>query len=154
MLFNYSSNVFFSALDIIAEAVSDDAEVRKYIRKLAIEHGVIVTQNTSDEKSVYDMYYDYSEAVKTMASHRVLAINRGEKENFLKVKLEIDNDKVLNYIEKRYINKNNSQNEAAIISAIDGKISLLYESSIAEIIAASRESEKMIADLIDRKSVV
>ena len=77
------------ALDIIAEVVSDDAEIRKYIRKLAIDHGIVVTQNTTDEKSVYDMYYDYSEPVRTMASHRVLAINRGEKENFLKVKLEI-----------------------------------------------------------------
>ena len=124
------------ALDIIAEAVSDDAEVRKYIRKLAIEHGVIVTQNTSDEKSVYDMYYDYSEAVKTMASHRVLAINRGEKENFLKVKLEIDNDKVLNYIEKRYINKNNSQNEAAIISAIEDSYKRLIFPSIEREIRA------------------
>ena len=89
------------ALDIIAEIVSDDAEIRKYIRKLAIDHGIVVTQNTTDEKSVYDMYYDYSEPVRTMASHRVLAINRGEKENFLKVKLEIDNDKVLNYIENK-----------------------------------------------------
>ena len=97
------------ALDIIAEVVSDDAEIRKYIRKLAIDHGIVVTQNTTDEKSVYDMYYDYSEPVRTMASHRVLAINRGEKENFLKVKLEIDNDKVLNYIENKYINKNNSK---------------------------------------------
>ena len=88
------------ALDIIAEVVSDDADIRKYIRKLSIDHGVISTQNATDEKSVYDMYYDYSEPVKTMASHRVLAINRGEKENFLKVKLEIDNDKVLDYKQK------------------------------------------------------
>ena len=65
------------ALDIIAEVVSDDAEIRKYIRKLAIDHGIVITQNTTDEKSVYDMYYDYSEPVRTMASHRVLAINRG-----------------------------------------------------------------------------
>ena len=82
------------------------------------------------------MYYDYSEAVKTMASHRVLAINRGEKENFLKVKLEIDNDKVLNYIEKRYINKNNSQNEAAIISAIEDSYKRLIFPSIEREIRA------------------
>lgn len=125
-----TENAIKGALDIIAETVSDDAEIRKYIRKLSIDHGIIVTQNTTDEKSVYDMYYDYSESVKTMASHRVLAINRGEKENFLKVKLEIDNDKVLNYIEKRYINKNNSQNESEIISAIEDSYKRLIFPSI------------------------
>ncbi|MCE0632108.1 RNA-binding transcriptional accessory protein, partial [Clostridioides difficile] len=86
------------ARDIIAELVSDDAKIRKYIRELALREGMIVSKSATDEKSVYDMYYDYSEAVKSMAPHRVLAINRGEKENFLKVKLEINNDKVLNYI--------------------------------------------------------
>lgn len=68
---------------------------------------MIVSKSATDEKSVYDMYYDYSEAVKSMAPHRVLAINRGEKENFLKVKLEINNDKVLNYIINEYVNDKN-----------------------------------------------
>ena len=124
------------ALDIIAEVVSDDAEIRKYIRKLAIDHGIVVTQNTTDEKSVYDMYYDYSEPVRTMASHRVLAINRGEKENFLKVKLEIDNDKVLNYIENKYINKNNSKNKTEILSAIEDSYKRLIFPSIEREIRA------------------
>ena len=75
--------------DIIAETVSDDADVRKYIREFALREGVIITKNATDKKSVYDMYYDYSERVKNIAPHRTLAINRGEKENFLKVKLEI-----------------------------------------------------------------
>ena len=124
------------ALDIIAEVVSDDAEIRKYIRKLAIDHGIVITQNTTDEKSVYDMYYDYSEPVRTMASHRVLAINRGEKENFLKVKLEIDNDKVLNYIENKYINKNNSKNKTEILSAIEDSYKRLIFPSIEREIRA------------------
>ncbi len=124
------------ALDIIAEIVSDDADIRKYIRKLSIDHGVISTQNTTDEKSVYDMYYDYSEQVKTMASHRVLAINRGEKENFLKVKLEIDNSQVLNYIENKYINKNNSKNEKEIIIAIEDSYKRLIFPSIEREIRA------------------
>lgn len=124
------------ALDIIAEVVSDDADIRKYIRKLSIDHGVISTQNTTDEKSVYDMYYDYSEQVKTMASHRVLAINRGEKENFLKVKLEIDNSQVLNYIENKYINKNNSKNEKEIIIAIEDSYKRLIFPSIEREIRA------------------
>ena len=88
------------ANDIIAEIISDDAQIRKYIRENALKYGVIVTKNAKDEKSVYDMYYDFSERVNNMASHRVLAINRGEKEEFLKVKLEIDNDRILKYIEQ------------------------------------------------------
>ena len=124
------------ALDIIAEVVSDDADIRKYIRKLSIDYGVILTQNTTDEKSVYDMYYDYSEAVRTMASHRVLAINRGEKENFLKVKLEINNDKVLDYIEDKYINKNNSNNQKEIIAAIEDSYKRLIFPSIEREIRA------------------
>ena len=124
------------ALDIIAEVISDDADIRKYIRKLSIDHGVIYTQNANDEKSVYDMYYDYSEPVKTLASHRVLAINRGEKDNFLKVKLEIDNDKVLNYIQNKYINKNNSKNESEIIAAIEDSYKRLIFPSIEREIRA------------------
>ena len=124
------------ALDIIAEVISDDADIRKYIRKLSIDHGVIYTQNAKDEKSVYDMYYDYSEPVKTLASHRVLAINRGEKDNFLKVKLEIDNDKVLNYIQNKYINKNNSKNESEIIAAIEDSYKRLIFPSIEREIRA------------------
>ena len=100
------------ANDIIAEIISDNAEIRKHIRENALKYGVIVTKNTKDEKSVYDMYYDFSERVSNMASHRVLAINRGEKEEFLKVKLEIDNDRILKYIENQYINKNNFKNKA------------------------------------------
>ena len=65
------------ANDIIAEIISDNAEIRKYIRENALKYGVIVTKNAKDEKSVYDMYYDFSERVSNMASHRVLAINRG-----------------------------------------------------------------------------
>ena len=65
------------AKDIIAEVVSDDAKIRKHIRDIALREGVITTKNTKDEKSVYDMYYEYSEGVKSIAHHRVLAINRG-----------------------------------------------------------------------------
>lgn len=67
------------ARDIIAELVSDDAKIRKYIRELALREGMIVSKSATDEKSVYDMYYDYNEAVKSMAPHRVLAINQRRK---------------------------------------------------------------------------
>ena len=103
------------ANDIIAEMISDNAEIRKYIRENALKYGVIVTKNTKDEKSVYNMYYDFSERVSNMASHRVLAINRGEKEEFLKVKLEIDNERILKYIENQYVNKNNFKNKEKML---------------------------------------
>ena len=116
--------------DIIAEIVSDDADVRKYIRELALREGVIVTKNATDEKSVYDMYYDYSEGVKNIAPHRTLAINRGEKENFLKVKLEINNDKVLNHIINKYINNENISNKEEIVQAIEDSYKRLIFPSI------------------------
>ena len=118
------------ANDIIAEIISDNAEIRKNIRENALKYGVIVTKNAKDEKSVYDMYYDFSERVSNMASHRVLAINRGEKEEFLKVKLEIDNDRILKYIENQYINKNNLKNKAIIVSAVEDAYKRLIFPSI------------------------
>ena len=116
--------------DIIAETVSDDADVRKYIREFALREGVIITKNATDEKSVYDMYYDYSEGVKNIAPHRTLAINRGEKENFLKVKLEINNDKVLNHIINKYINNENISNKEEIVQAIEDSYKRLIFPSI------------------------
>ncbi|HBF6022124.1 TPA: RNA-binding transcriptional accessory protein [Clostridioides difficile] len=118
------------ARDIIAELVSDDAKIRKYIRELALREGMIVSKSATDEKLVYDMYYDYSEAVKSMAPHRVLAINRGEKESFLKVKLEINNDKVLNYIINEYVNDKNFKNKEEIVSSIEDSYKRLIFPSI------------------------
>ncbi|EGT5399273.1 RNA-binding transcriptional accessory protein [Clostridioides difficile] len=118
------------ARDIIAELVSDDAKIRKYIRELALREGMIVSKSATDEKSVYDMYYDYNEAVKSMAPHRVLAINRGEKESFLKVKLEINNDKVLNYIINEYVNDKNFKNKEEIVSSIEDSYKRLIFPSI------------------------
>lgn len=118
------------ANDIIAEIVSNDAKIRKYIRELALREGVIVTKNSNEEKSVYDMYYDYSESVKTIAPHRVLAINRGEKEDFLKVKVEINNEKVINYIINEYVNDKNLKNKEVIVSAIEDSYKRLIFPSI------------------------
>ena len=118
------------ANDIIAEIVSDDAKIRKYIRELALREGVIVTKNSNEEKSVYDMYYDYSESVKTIAPHRVLAINRGEKDDFLKVKVEINNEKVINYIINEYVNDKNLKNKEVIVSAIEDSYKRLIFPSI------------------------
>ena len=86
------------ACDIIAEDVSDNAEFRKALRQLTFEHGLLNVTKAKEEDSVYAQYYEYSEPLKKVPGHRVLAINRGEKEEFLKVAVEISADIVLNYL--------------------------------------------------------
>ena len=92
------------ALDIIAESISDEPKYRKEIKRQCYKEGLIVTKSTKkDEKSNYEMYYEYQETIKYIPSHRILAINRGEKEGFLKVSLEKPEEKILNYIERDII---------------------------------------------------
>jgi len=134
---NSSEDAIKGANDIIAEIVSDDAKIRKYIRELALREGVIVTKNATEEKSVYDMYYDYSESVKTIAPHRVLAINRGEKEDFLKVKVEINNEKVINYIINEYVKDKNFKNKEVIVNSIEDSYKRLIFPSIEREIRAN-----------------
>ena len=91
---------------IIAEWVSDNAFYRKWIRSYFYKNGVIVSKkkkDSVDENSVYEMYYDYSEAVKYIKPHRILALNRGENEGVLSVSIEYDKERVLGYLEKRII---------------------------------------------------
>ena len=89
---------FAGARDIIAEDVSDNAEYRKALRSLTFDHGVMKVENAKDEDSVYAQYYDYNEPLKKIPPHRILAINRGEKEEFLKVSVVIASEVVLNYL--------------------------------------------------------
>ncbi|MBQ9280173.1 MAG: RNA-binding transcriptional accessory protein, partial [Clostridia bacterium] len=93
------------AKDIVAEIISDVAEYRKEIRKLIYKNGLIVSKAAKEEKSVYEMYYDYSEPVSKIPSHRILAINRGEKEEFLKVKIDNTDEGILKYLEDEVIVK-------------------------------------------------
>lgn len=89
------------ALDIIAEDISDNAKYRKEIKRQCYREGLIETKAVKvEEKSNYEMYYEYSEAIKYIPSHRILAINRGEKEEFLKVKIEKPEEKILTYMER------------------------------------------------------
>ena len=105
------------AMDIIAEAVSDEASYRSYIRKLTVKEGKIISA-AKDEKaqSVYEMYYNYEEAVSKVAGHRTLALNRGEKEKFLNVKIEAPEERILLYLQKKVIVKEN-QNTAPVLKA-------------------------------------
>ena len=93
------------------------------------------------------MYYDFSERVANMASHRVLAINRGEKEEFLKVKLEIDNDRILNYIEKQYVSNNNFKNKDIIVAAIEDSYKRLIFPSI------EREIRNHLTELAQERAI-
>lgn len=96
------------AKDILAERISDVADYRTYIRKLTMDKGILqsVAKN-ENEKSVYETYYNYEEPVKKTAGHRILAINRGEKEKFLTVKIEAPEEEILRYLEKKLIVREN-----------------------------------------------
>ena len=96
------------ALDIIAEKISDDADFRKSIRELTIKNGTLKSTGLTEEDGVYSMYYDFKEPVSKIANHRILAINRGEKESALGAKIEIDEDIILTFLEKNIIKNKKS----------------------------------------------
>ena len=91
------------AMDILAEDISDDAECRKLLRALMFREGRLVSKAAKEEKSVYEMYYDYAEHVSRIPSHRILAVNRGEKEGFLKVNIELNGDSALDILYRRFV---------------------------------------------------
>ena len=118
------------ALDIIAENISDNPEYRKIIKKIVYTEGLIETKASKpDEKSAYEMYYDFNEKVNKMPSHRILAINRGEKEDFLKVKIVKDEEKILQIIQKDII-KGETQFTQYLIDTIVDSFKRLIEPSI------------------------
>ena len=108
---NSVEDALTGAKDIVAEIISDVAEYRKDIRKIIYDVGVIVSKAAKDEKSVYEMYYDYAEAVSKIPSHRILAINRGEKEEFLKVKIDGTDEPAVNYLNGQVIKKDSPYEE-------------------------------------------
>lgn len=108
------------AKDIIAETISDEAEYRTYIRQITFDHGNVISVAKDDKvQSVYEMYYDFTEPVKKMAGHRVLAINRGEKEKILTVKIEAPEERILNYLIKQTIVRNNEFTDFVIKEAVE-----------------------------------
>ena len=118
------------ALDIIAEEISDNAEFRKKIKKICYREGLISTKAAKeDEKSNYEMYYDYCEVVSRIPSHRILAINRGEKEEFLKVKIDKNEEKILQTIEREII-KGQTQFTEMLKNTILDSFKRLIEPSI------------------------
>ena len=118
------------ALDIIAEIISDNPKYRKQIKRICYREGIISTKATKpEEKTAYQMYYDFNEKVNHLPSHRILAINRGEKEEYLKVKLEKPEDKILDFIARDMI-KGNTQFTSMLQTTIDDSWKRLIEPSI------------------------
>ena len=125
---------FAGACDIIAEDISDNAEYRKQLRAITYSNGLIVTAAAKEEDSVYRIYYEYSEPVKKIPDHRILAINRGEKEEFLKVSVELDADFALNYLFSQTVNPDASPAKPYMEAAIvDGYERLIRPSVEREI---------------------
>jgi uncharacterized protein len=135
------------AMDIIAETVSDNAAIRDIVRKAFRGKGIISTSNRKDESSVYDMYYDFKEAVKTIAPHRILAIFRGEREGFLDVKIEIPRDETREMIKGRFIENPSTVHSMYIGKACDDAFERLILPSVENEIRnelMERASEKAI----------
>lgn len=126
------------AKDIIAERISDVADYRTYIRDITMKEGILVTA-AKDEKaeSVYEMYYEFSEPLSRIAGHRVLAINRGEDEKFLTVKIEAPEDRILRYLEKKTLTGENEFTTPVITEAIADSYSRLIAPAIEREIRSS-----------------
>lgn len=121
------------AMDIVAEMIADDAATRAWIRRHSMDHGFMASEaKNPEEESVYEMYYSYREAAKKMPSHRILAMNRGEREDILKVHLEVEVEPVLRYIESRWIQGR---------SAVKEVLRAVCEDAYKRLIAPSIERE-------------
>ncbi len=131
------------AQDIIAEEISDNANFRSLIRELSFEDGKLVSQaKDSQSESVYDMYYDYSEDISKIASHRVLAINRGEKEKFLKIKISAPEEDILSYLARHVlINKGSKPTQPVYNEYTEEVIREAIADSYKRLIAPAIERE-------------
>ena len=133
------------AKDIIAEEISDDPEFRKQIKKMYYREGFIVTKNAKEENPTYSMYNDFKEKISTIPSHRILAINRGEKEEFLKVTIEKPVDKILDFIGRKIIkNKNYDQ---ILKETIEDSFKRLIEPSV------DREIRADLTEKADKQAI-
>ncbi len=119
------------AMDIIAEMISDEAEYRAYIRQATFEEGKIISAaKDAKTQSVYEMYYDFEEAVSKVAGHRVLALNRGENEKILTVKIEAPTERILRFLEKKIITKENENTTPALQETITDSYNRLIAPAI------------------------
>ena len=147
-----AADAIAGACDIIAESISDNAEFRKTIRKVTFDTGMLTTKNAKDEESVYQQYYEYSDRICKIPSHRILAINRGEKEEFLKVNITVEKGIILNFLCSQLITELKSPAvkyiEAAIVDSYDRLIAPSIEREIRGDLfdTASEGAIKLFAD--------
>jgi len=149
---NTAEDAISGAMDIIAETISDNAEYRRVIRELTFKEGVIITAAKKEEDSPYRMYYDFKEPVSKTAPHRVLAIDRGEREEFLSVKIEAPESRIIDWLKSRTLSKTGSIFteiiEKAVEDAYDRLIAPSIENEIRGILteAASEQAIKVFAE--------
>lgn len=132
---NNEDEALAGAMDIIAEIISDDPDYRAIKKRILNNKGILVTEAVNKEEStVYDMYYDYSESIKTIANHRILAINRGEKDKKLKINIKINDEEIIELLKSKLIEDKHSTTERYLEAAIeDGYKRLLMPSIEREI---------------------
>jgi len=149
---NTAEEAISGAMDIIAETISDNAEYRRFIRDITFREGVIITAAKKEEDSPYRMYYDYKEPVAKIAPHRVLAIDRGEREEFLSVKIEAPEPRVIDWLKSRIISKTGSVFTEIIEKAVEDAYNRLIAPSIENEIrgmlteAASEQAIKVFSE--------
>ena len=119
------------AMDIVAEAISDEAQYRQYIRDITMKKGVLSSEaKDADEESVYEMYYGFSEPVAKLAGHRILALNRGEKEKLLTVKIEAPQEEIFRYLKKKIIRRDNPNTTPYLEQTMEDAYSRLIAPSV------------------------
>ena len=128
-----AEDAVLGALDIIAEGISEEAKYRKFIRELVMREGFIESKGSSEETTPYEMYYDYSEEVRKIPPHRILAINREEKEKILSVKITIGEDKIISYLEREILKGNETTDEQLKLAIRDAYKRLIFPSIEREI---------------------
>ena len=127
---NTAQDALNGAMDVITERVSDNAEFRKWIREHTAKYGKLVSKSKTEEDSVYRLYYDYSELLSKMPSHRILAVNRGENEGILSVKVEIDGEYICNWLKSRMLSAKECSSSEYIRKAVDDGYERLIAPSI------------------------
>jgi len=145
---NNSKEAYEGACDIIAETISDNADYRKHIREIYIADGVLTSEATDEnEKTVYEMYYKFQEAVRTIANHRTLAINRGEKEKKLKIKLNTPDERIVNYLKSNEIKSEEAITVNYYLAAIEDSYKRLIAPSI------EREVRNMLTEKAEEDAI-
>lgn len=142
------------AMDIIAEEVSDNAEHRKIVREMFFRYGIIVTKAKKEEDSVYRMYYDFKEPIDKIAGHRILAINRGEKEGYLQVKIDVPDEEIITRLKRKVVKNPPSETSQYVESAVeDAYKRLIFPSMENEIRNAITETAEEQAIAVFRENL-